>query len=129
MGLVMLPKLESIITERKKIFEIYDLTLPAILTKPNYKLENFQYNYSYYPVLFENEYILLKVKAKLFENEIIARRYFYPSLNTLPQAKEYFYSCPVSEDISSRVLCLPLYPGLSEKEIFNIADIITKEVS
>jgi dTDP-4-amino-4,6-dideoxygalactose transaminase len=129
MGLAMLPKVQDIIAERKRIFEMYNLSLPPKLTKPNYKLAGFEYNYAYYPVLFENENILLNAKAKLLENEIAARRYFYPSLNTLPQVKEYFYSCPLSEDISSRVLCLPLYPGLSEKDIFNIADILRKAVS
>ena len=128
MGLAILPKVPDIIAERKRIFEIYDVLLPSILTKLNYKKMDFDFNYSYYPIIFENENILLETKTKLFENEISTRRYFYPSLNTLPQVKEHFYPCPISEDISARVLSLPLYPGLTERDINHIVDIITKAI-
>jgi hypothetical protein len=43
-----------------------------------------EWNYSYYPVLFESEADLLNVEKKLKENNIVPRSYFYPSLHTLP---------------------------------------------
>ena len=76
---------------------------------------------------FENEKLLLEAKKKLEENKINTRRYFYPSLNTLPHVKVKFQSCPVSEDISSRVLCLPLYPELEENNVSRITDLIKKK--
>ena len=45
--------------------------------------EGTDWNYSYYPVIFENEDILLKAERALKKNNIYPRRYFYPSLNTL----------------------------------------------
>lgn len=129
MGLAVLPKIQTIIAERKIVFETYNAMLPGGLKKPCYNLPGFEYNFSYYPVIFESEKILLKVREKLLEKEISTRRYFYPSLNTLSQVGKNIYSCPISEDISSRVLCLPLYPGLEEKDINKISETITKALS
>jgi dTDP-4-amino-4,6-dideoxygalactose transaminase len=77
-----------------------------------------EWNYSYYPILFESEELLLNVKSKLFDNGYNARRYFYPSLNTLPFIK--YRECTIAEDFSKRVLCLPFYPGLDDADINSI---------
>ena len=70
------------------------------------------WNYSYYPIIFDSEEILLKIEEKLYKANIYPRRYFYPSLEKLPYINEN--NCPISEDISSRILCLPLYVGLEK---------------
>jgi len=129
MGLAILPEMSTIISERKKIFDQYNATLPADLIKPNYDFRDFEYNFSYYPVTFKDEITLLKAKADLQKNEINTRRYFYPSLNNLSQVTGIKINCPVSEDISARVLCLPLYPGLSRADIETISSIITKSIA
>jgi dTDP-4-amino-4,6-dideoxygalactose transaminase len=59
------------------------------------------------------------------QNNIYPRRYFYPSLNTLPFLSGSNH-CPVSEDISSRVLCLPLYHDLQPEEVERIAGFIVR---
>ena len=82
-------------------------------------------NYSYFPVLFDSEEMLLRVENKLNMKNIFPRRYFYPSLNTLPYLRQAVIQ-PVSEDVSKRVLCLPLYPGLEPKIQSEIIDIILK---
>lgn len=126
MGLAVLPKLPEIIEARKKIFEIYDALLPSAVTGPNILIKDLEYNYSYYPVLFQSEKALLTVMDRLNQDNINSRRYFYPSLNTLPQIYKNGSSCPVSEDLSSRVLCLPLYYGLEENDIARICNNIIK---
>ena len=65
--------------------------------------------------------------AALAEQEIIPRRYFYPSLNTLPFMPKQI-SCPVSEDIAVRVLSLPLYVGLPHEDIERISSIINNSL-
>jgi dTDP-4-amino-4,6-dideoxygalactose transaminase len=55
------------------------------------------------------------------EFNVHPRRYFYPSLNTLPYVHP---QCPVSESIANRILCLPLYPGLNHKSVKNIAEVV-----
>ncbi len=124
MGLTLLPKIKQIIEERKKIFSMYNSFLPGNLLRPFYALDNFEYNYSYFPVIFDSEELLLKVKDNLARQQINVRRYFFPSLNKLPQTISHYNSCPISEDICSRVICLPLYVGLAEAEIKLICSII-----
>jgi len=123
MGLAVFPKMEAIIAARKKIVELYDAKLKGEIVKPNYRIDGLAYNFSYYPVLFQTEESLLYVKDQLMQNQISTRRYFWPSLNKLSHLQEY-KSCPVSEDISSRVLCLPLYPDLHHNEVETICTVI-----
>src|SRR5690606_30496809 len=85
------------------------------------------WNYSYYPVIFEDETILLKVQQALNQNDIFPRRYFYPSLNTLKYVKSP--KMKISEEISKRILCLPLYQDLKKSEIDLISAIINKVIS
>jgi dTDP-4-amino-4,6-dideoxygalactose transaminase len=82
-----------------------------------------QCNYAYYPVLFKDETTLLKVIAALKASGVEPRRYFYPSLNRLPFIKKHI-PCNVSEEISGRILCLPLYDSLSMEEVQMISKII-----
>ncbi len=109
MGICVLPQIEAIILEREKISAHYDASLRSFLQRPllDGKLK---YNYGYYPVVFDTEAQLLKAIELLKENNISGRRYFYPSLNELPYLQKQ--DCLVSEDISRRILCLPLYVGL-----------------
>jgi dTDP-4-amino-4,6-dideoxygalactose transaminase len=123
MGLCNLPMLDELISARKKHSDYYTALLSkSIISKPQIP-EGTIYNYAYYPIVFESETSLLKTKEALFNNGINTRRYFYPSLNNLPFLTEH-YSCPVSEDISKRVLCLPLYFDLEEQIIEEICKII-----
>lgn len=124
MGLTILPKVASIIKERKKIVEIYDSVLPKGIVRPTYQIVDFEYNYAYLPVVFENERLMLKARENLAAKEINVRRYFYPSLNKVPQTAFLNYSCPISESISNRVVCLPLYVGLKQQDIELIAGVI-----
>lgn len=124
MGLAVLPKIAEQITERRNLFETYYALLPENIKKPCYNIESFIYNYSYYPVIFENERSMQAVRDALMNNQVNTRRYFYPSLNLIPQTIRTGQSCPVSEDISVRVLCLPLYVGLKESEINMISSVI-----
>ena len=126
MGLCNLPYMEQIIEDRKNAYEYYDLLIKdTILVTPNPIKSTIQ-NYAYYAVLFINEEQLLNVKNELQKKGINTRRYFYPSLNNLPYHKGE--NCPVSEDISTRVLCLPLFTDLKKEEIKSIVNIIKSHI-
>ena len=126
MGLALLPQIDFIINERKTKTALYNSFLPASLQRPGHNnIADFEYNYAYYPVLFQTEKTLLAVKQRLQDNQVSARRYFYPSLNMVPQIPGEKQHCPVSESISSRVLCLPLYPELAEEDIARISSIVS----
>lgn len=122
MGLANLPYVEDIIAERKKLSELYDSHLKGLVQRPQAQ-EHIEYNYAYYPVIFDNEAQLSKVFEALNKENIFPRRYFFPSLNTLPYVEEK-QDCPISEDISKRIACLPLYIGLGEENVERISGII-----
>ena len=123
MGLAVLPKIPELIASRRKVFDNYNKALlGANVDLLCLSFAGFEWNYSYYPILFESEELLSKVKAKLFDNGYNARRYFYPALNTLPFIK--YQECKITEEISKRVLCLPFYADLDDADINSIVSII-----
>jgi dTDP-4-amino-4,6-dideoxygalactose transaminase len=125
MGLCILPEVHDIIASRKECSGWYDEQLKDSLLQRPLSPAGLEYNYAYYPVIFPSHDVMMKVRQALLGNGIGPRRYFSPSLNTLPFLKpELKRSCPVSEDISSRVLCLPLYVGLTEDQVTFICSII-----
>lgn len=120
MGLTVLPHIDEIFEGRKKVVDFYNKQLDFSKLKKLKIREGTKWNYSYYPVLFENEAALLKAQKALNEKDIYPRRYFYPSLNTLNYVD--YVEMPVSEAISSKVLCLPLYAGLKSNELKEIVE-------
>ena len=79
-------------------------------------------NYSYCPAIFKDEETALKVVAALNAENIFPRRYFYPSVNTFHKLVPYV-PMPKSEDIASRILCLPLHIRMTLQEVEEIAEI------
>jgi dTDP-4-amino-4,6-dideoxygalactose transaminase len=126
MGLVMLPRVDEIIAERQKCSQWYDHYLQDCkLSRPK-PSEGLQYNYAYYPVIFRSPQHMNKARTMLLENGISPRRYFHPALNTLPFLNQtQRYSCPIAESMAERVLSLPLFVGLSQNTIRNIAGILS----
>lgn len=122
MGLAVLPYMESILKERKKVVDFYNENLDLSKVKTLKIREHTDWNYSYYPVIFETEERLLQVQKALNDNQIFPRRYFYPSLNTIEYTKGM--SMPISESIASRVMCLPLYVGLEIDDLVKIINLI-----
>ena len=107
MGLTNLKHTEAIHNQRKKLSECYDKNLKTLKARKVAWHKDATQNYTYYPVVLESEELLLKIKAELDLNEIFTRRYFYPSLaSSLPYLPKVEF--PITEDISRRVLCLPL---------------------
>ncbi len=122
MGLCNLPRMADFIARRRELSRQYDAGLVDAGLEFPVKPPNIEYNYSYYPVIFPSERQVLRVKVELAKNGVNARRYFYPSLNKLPYLKGA--DCPVSEDIASRVLCLPLYYELDPADVNRITGIV-----
>ncbi|TGE25625.1 DegT/DnrJ/EryC1/StrS family aminotransferase [Hymenobacter aquaticus] len=123
MGLCVLPKVDELIRRRREISELYDALLAdTAVRRPQLQEHTTRYNYSYYPTVMPSEQVLLAVRDALNAADVTPRRYFYPSLNTLEYAGPQ--SAPVSEDISTRALCLPLYYELTDEEVREICRVI-----
>lgn len=126
MGLANFKHIDEIIAKRKKLSQLYtevfeqnEVNLQRQMIRPNT-----DYNYAYYPVLFETHEDLLKVQNDLQGNYIQPRRYFHPSLNTIPYVKSD--EMIVSESLSSRILCLPLFHDLTEADVEYISRILIR---
>lgn len=128
MGLSVLPYLKVILGERSKVISFYDEYLDFSKLKKIRIREYTNWNYSYYPVIFESTKVLLLTLEKLEENNIFPRRYFYPSLNKINYTNSESNKMPVSEYVSSRIVCLPLYVGLKQIEIKLICKIINENI-
>jgi len=123
LGLVNLKYYDEVLQDRKTKYEYYKNNLKDQKNIRFQKIEIGACNYSYFPIIFNTENELLIIENKLKDNNIFARRYFFPSVNTYNKVVEY-QSCPISEDISTRILCLPLYWKLTIDEINKIINII-----
>lgn len=124
MGLAVLPHIEQILASRSETVANYKAHLKHVHSFALFP--DTTWNFSYFPILFESESTLCLVEKKLKENNILPRRYFYPSLSKLPYTTAEENS--ISEDISSRILCLPLYAGISSTETERIGGIIESTI-
>lgn len=89
-------------------------------------------NHAYFPILVGRGYPLSRdaLYERLKQYGIYARRYFYPLITDfpmyrgLPSARRD--SLPVAADIAQRILCLPMFPDLTEEQLDRVVDIIAK---
>jgi len=125
MGLVNLNYVGQIIETRKNLSQHYDKFLKTFQgVKPRIAAD-VEYNYAYYPLIFNSEKLLVNVLETLNQNWIHPRRYFFPSLEDLPYVNQHS-RCEVSDAISKRALCLPLFDTLTPEEIDMIFRIILR---
>jgi dTDP-4-amino-4,6-dideoxygalactose transaminase len=119
MGICVLDKIDLILEKREKTVNFYNKNL-------NYKTfsirEGTNWNYSYYPYIFKNENDLFKAQIQFSKLNIFPRRYFYPSLNTVKFINGN--KMPISEDIASRIMCLPLSHDYNEESLGIICNIL-----
>lgn len=125
MGLANLDHIGEIMDRRRELFKVYDECLYGLRVRKQKLAADTEYNYAYYPVVFESETQALKAMAGLNANNIFPRRYFWPSLNTISYTRGK-YRAEVSEDISRRILCLPLYHDLKATEVRMIGEVLLK---
>lgn len=135
MGLLQLKHMPKILERRKYITQRYNQALRKIegITLPKWNNLDYESNYSYFPVFINENYPVTRDKLfeKLSENGVRGRRYFYP----LVSEHSMYRQIPSSNiqnlknafEISRSVICLPLYPALTNESQDNIIKIITDE--
>ena len=130
MGICNLRHVDKEIEKRKKVVERYRERLQNIEgIKIIHAPEGIKENYAYFPVIFDNyKYTRDEVFKKLGEENIIARKYFYPLINDFDCYKEKYSSkdTPIAKYMADRVLTLPLYADLELEVVDKICDIILK---
>jgi dTDP-4-amino-4,6-dideoxygalactose transaminase len=123
LGLANLNYYDEVLADRKRKYAMYLEALQGVDGLEFQVCKIGEPNYSYFPVLFPSEDQLLHVEQHLNEHNIYPRRYFWPSVNTYDKIMKY-QRVEISEDISNRVLCLPLYSGLTDDKQQRIIELI-----
>ena len=128
MGICNLRHVNGEIIKRKKVVERYIENLKDItgiqLSKKQVDVES---NYAYFPVVFDGYKMTRdEVFEKLKDNDIIARKYFYPLTNSFECYRDQYDvdKTPVAKYIADRVLTLPLYADLPLEDVDRICKII-----
>ena len=134
-GLLQLKHIDKAISRRREIdaqyreqlFSIHGITCPPLSVDTTH-------NYSYFIILVEKEYPLLRdeLNEKLRRNGICARRYFYPLISEFPMyralASAAESNLPAAKKTADQVLCLPIYPALESETIARIVSIIAGKI-
>ncbi|MDO4563058.1 MAG: DegT/DnrJ/EryC1/StrS family aminotransferase [Clostridia bacterium] len=130
MGICNLRHVEDNIRKRRQAVERYRERLCGVGgIRICTDQEGVQGNYAYFPALFDEKVFGKSrddVAELLAQNNIFARKYFYPLTNTFACLGEGYSALdtPVAADIALHVLTLPLYADLELCDVDRICDII-----
>jgi dTDP-4-amino-4,6-dideoxygalactose transaminase len=133
LGLLQLQHIDQVFARRKEIDTIYRESLKKVkgircLLDAGERVAN----YSYFPILVEEEYSTSRdaLYQRLKDNNIHARRYFYPLISDFPMYRgmpsAQRENLPVALAAAQRVLCLPIYPALQSSDIGRITQLIAE---
>ncbi|MDO5444090.1 MAG: DegT/DnrJ/EryC1/StrS family aminotransferase [Eubacteriales bacterium] len=132
MGICNLRHIDVEIEKRSRVYSCYTELLSGIsgikLCSPQPDVKP---NYAYFPVVFdEYKYSRDKVFDILAENNIIARKYFYPLTNSFEcyTGRPGFNDdeTPIAKFTAEHVLCLPMYADLSLEDVERICTLIIR---
>jgi len=130
-GLLQLEHIENVIQQRKNVDSIYRQELSDVegiefLPQPDSTTSN----YSYFPILVTDEYPESRneLYQRLKDNNVIARRYFYPLISNMPMYRDLpsaaAENLPAAEKIAQQVICLPIHAGMTEELAAQVAGMI-----
>jgi len=126
LGLANLEYIDGVLGKRREIFNLYHSLLAELEYISFQRFPENSYNYSYMPVVFDSEEQLVGVLQALERNNVFARRYFYPSLNTIRHLSRK-EKAEHSERVAKTILCLPSYDELSLEIVEMICGIISSQ--
>ncbi len=133
MGICSLKMIEKNILLRKKIYERYQKNLQFAKSIKFQTINSSKYNYAYMPVCFDNKKVRDTIYSRLLNENIKARKYFYPLISDFDFIKKKSspfkrYELDNARKISDGILCLPIYPSLDINDVDKISDIILKRL-
>ena len=133
MGLLQLKYIDGAIEKRKLIAESYREKLKEIPGISYSKdLRGTKYCYSYFPILIDKGKFGRtrdEVYEELKKQNVFGRRYFYPLISQFPTYRGLETAqpgkMPVAEKTAEEVICLPIYPEISNDMFCHIIEVIT----
>lgn len=121
MGLCNLRHLDAALDERRKAAGLYR----SLLSAEAGGAQPFPSGASYFPVLLASQSERDAAADTLERNGIGARKYFWPLTSDMDCYSAFAKGdTPVARDLSSRILTLPLYPGLAEEDIYRVCSLV-----
>jgi dTDP-4-amino-4,6-dideoxygalactose transaminase len=126
-GLLQLQHVDRAIARRREIDELYRERLKGIKgLRIVEEADQTVANYAYFPILIEESYPLSRdeLYEKLKERNIFSRRYFYPLISDFSMYQGMVSAqrnnLPIANEITEKVLCLPIYPTLKNIDVERI---------
>jgi dTDP-4-amino-4,6-dideoxygalactose transaminase len=130
-GLLQLKHIDAALARRKEIADTYRQALAGVMgihVLPD--AGEAVSNYGYFTILVQEDYPIIRdaLYEKLREQNIYARRYFYPLISDFPMYRglpsAQPANLPVAARASAQVLCLPIYPALTDTDQQRVIDLI-----
>jgi dTDP-4-amino-4,6-dideoxygalactose transaminase len=129
LGLLQLKGIDAALARRREVDALYRRLLPEIkgiriLSDSGEHTSN----YAYFPVMVEDDYPLSRdgLYTRLREQNIFSRRYFYPLITDFPMYRglpsAQAENLPVATAAARKALCLPIYPGLTDEDVYRIVN-------
>jgi dTDP-4-amino-4,6-dideoxygalactose transaminase len=127
---ILLAKLDVFDEElraRARIAAIYDSALAGRVTPPA-RVENSASAWAIYAILLENEPARTRTQSALKDSGIPTAIYYPRPLHHQPAYAPHHRGnpLPVSEDIATRILALPIHPDLTEAQAHRVAEAVLR---
>jgi len=135
LGLLQLEHIDDALAKRRRIDTTFrellaDVSGITCLSQARQRVANF----AYFPILVEPEFPCDRdsLYQELQENNVFARRYFYPLITEFPMYRDLpsarSSNLPVAHDIAGKVICLPIYPDLGDDDVYRIVSTLRGQV-
>lgn len=130
-GLLQLEHIGAALARRREIAALYCRLLdgiPGIGCLP--VCSDARANHTYFPILIGADFPIGRdaLFQKFRDRNIFTRRYFHPLISDFPMYRglpsAQADNLPVARDASARVLCLPIYPALTDEDVVRVVGII-----
>ncbi|WP_256740421.1 DegT/DnrJ/EryC1/StrS family aminotransferase, partial [Cronobacter sakazakii] len=97
--------------------------------------DDVEWNHSYFPIRVNDDFPVSRdaLYEALKAENIYSRRYFYPLISAfsmyrhLPSAQPQHL--PIATGIAERILCLPIFPDLTEEDQRRVVDAIRAQAA
>lgn len=137
LGILQLKYIDESIQKRKEIVEYYRQHLRGLPGISFFEdMPDVRHNYQYFPIVIDKNLFGKSrddVYLALKKQNIFSRRYFYPLISQFPTYRGLESAQPgilhVAEDITEKILCLPIYPDLDLDDVLNIIGIIMENTN
>lgn len=133
-GLLNLKYVDDAITRRKTVAQAYRMALHNVHgVRILDDIKGVDHNYSYFPIFINKEEFGMsrdELYFKMKEQNILARRYFYPLISNFATYRGLSSATPdnlpIATQMAEEVICLPMHHLLTQADVEQILSFIIK---